>query len=85
MDKQYFAINGTLFFWLLGLIAWSVDAIALARLAAACALVAFLLHSQRNKINAMFIKKNKTEPQASEAATLPAINPEPEAVASKKH
>ena len=80
MDKQYFAINGTLFFWLLGLIAWSVDAIALARLAAACALVAFLLHSQRNKINAMFIKKNKTEPQASEAATLPAINPEPEAV-----
>lgn len=33
----------------------------------------------------MFIKKNKTEPQASEAATFPAINPEPEAVASKKH
>lgn len=33
----------------------------------------------------MFIKKNKTEPQISEAATPPAINPEPEAVASKKH
>jgi hypothetical protein len=33
----------------------------------------------------MFIKKNKTEPQTSEAATPPAINPEPEAVASKKH
>ena len=85
MDKQYLAINGALFFWLLALIAWSVDASALARLAAACALVAFLLHSQRNKINAMFIKKNKTEPQISEAATPPAINPEPEAVASKKH
>ena len=85
MDKQYLAINGALFFWLLALIAWSVDASALARLAAACALIAFLLHSQRNKINAMFIKKNKTEPQISEAATPPAINPEPEAVASKKH
>ena len=47
----------------------------LARLAAACALIAFLLHTQRNKINAMFIKKNKTEPQISEAATPPAINP----------
>ncbi|EMG2295285.1 polymer-forming cytoskeletal protein, partial [Klebsiella pneumoniae] len=47
--------------------------------------IAFLHHSQRNKINAMFIKKNKTEPQISEAATPPAINPEPEAVASKKH
>ena len=33
----------------------------------------------------MFIKKNKTEPLISEAATPPAINPEPEAVASKKH
>ncbi|HEE1148842.1 TPA: Ccm protein, partial [Klebsiella pneumoniae] len=54
MDKQYLAINGALFFWLLALIAWSVDASALARLAAACALIAFLLHSQRNKINAMF-------------------------------
>ncbi|MDS0450210.1 polymer-forming cytoskeletal protein [Klebsiella pneumoniae] len=85
MDKQYLAINGALFFWLLALIAWSVDASALARLAAACALIAFLLHTQRNKINAMFIKKNKTEPQISEAATPPAINPEPEAVASKKH
>lgn len=85
MDKQYLAINGALFFWLLALIAWSVDASALARLAAACALIAFLHHSQRNKINAMFIKKNKTEPQISEAATPPAINPEPEAVASKKH
>lgn len=85
MDKQYLAINGALFFWLLALIARSVDASALARLAAACALIAFLLHSQRNKINAMFIKKNKTEPQISEAATPPAINPEPEAVASKKH
>ncbi|HCM5436190.1 TPA: polymer-forming cytoskeletal protein [Klebsiella pneumoniae] len=85
MDKQYLAINGALFFWLLALIAWSVDASALARLAAACALIAFLLHSQRNNINAMFIKKNKTEPQISEAATPPAINPEPEAVASKKH
>ena len=85
MDKQYLAINGALFFWLLALIAWSVDASALARLAAACALIAFLLHSQRNKINTMFIKKNKTEPQISEAATPPAINPEPEAVASKKH
>ncbi|MCL0566599.1 hypothetical protein OQ622_15350, partial [Klebsiella pneumoniae] len=73
MDKQYLAINGALFFWLLALIAWSVDASALARLAAACALIAFLLHSQRNKINAMFIKKNKTEPQISEAATPPAI------------
>ena len=83
MDKQYLAINGALFFWLLALIAWSVDASALARLAAACALIAFLLHSQRNKINAMFIKK--TEPQISEAATPPAINPDPEAVASKKH
>ena len=81
MDKQYLAINGALFFWLLALIAWSVDASALARLAAACALIAFLLHSQRNKINAMFIKKNKTEPQTSEVVTPP----EPEAVASKKH
>ncbi|HDU3614524.1 bactofilin family protein, partial [Klebsiella pneumoniae] len=26
MDKQYLAINGALFFWLLALIAWSVDA-----------------------------------------------------------
>ncbi|HBQ6406741.1 TPA: Ccm protein, partial [Klebsiella pneumoniae subsp. pneumoniae] len=25
MDKQYLAINGALFFWLLALIAWSVD------------------------------------------------------------
>lgn len=84
MDKQYLAINGALF---LASRAdrWSVDASALARLAAACALIAFLLHSQRNKINAMFIKKNKTEPLISEAATPPAINPEPEAVASKKH
>ncbi|HBQ6233552.1 TPA: Ccm protein, partial [Klebsiella pneumoniae] len=24
MDKQYLAINGALFFWLLALIAWSV-------------------------------------------------------------
>lgn len=54
MDKQYLALNGALFFWLLALIAWSVNAIVPARLAAACALVAFLLHSQRNKINAMF-------------------------------
>ena len=84
MDKQYLAINGALFFWLLALIAWSVDASALARLAAACALIAFLLHSQRNKINAMFIKKNKTEPQTSEVAAPPANNPEPQAVASKK-
>ena len=30
MDKQYLAINGALFFWLLALIAWSVDASALA-------------------------------------------------------
>ncbi|WP_218801829.1 bactofilin family protein, partial [Klebsiella quasipneumoniae] len=84
MDKQYLALNGALFFWLLALIAWSVDAIVPARLAAACALVAFLLHSQRNKINAMFIKKNKTEPQTSEVATPPANNPESQAVASKK-
>ena len=85
MDKQYLAINGALFFWLLALIAWSVDASALARLAAACALIAFLLHSQRNKINAMFIKKNKTEPQISEAATPPAINHETTVIASGVH
>ncbi|WP_232555308.1 bactofilin family protein [Klebsiella variicola] len=84
MDKQYLAINGALFFWLLALIAWSVDAIALVRLTAACALVAFLLHSQRNKINAMFIKKNKTEPQMAEVATPAAMTPEPEAATSKK-
>lgn len=84
MDKQYLAINGALFFWLLALIAWSVDAIALVRLTAACALVAFLLHSQRNKINAMFIKKNKTEPQMAEVATPAATTPEPEAATSKK-
>lgn len=84
MDKQYLAINGALF------LASRADHFGLSmqarwRAAAACALIAFLLHSQRNKINAMFIKKNKTEPQISEAATPPAINPEPEAVASKKH
>ncbi|CAM3520814.1 polymer-forming cytoskeletal protein [Klebsiella variicola] len=84
MDKQYLAINGALFFWLLTLIAWSVDAIALVRLTAACALVAFLLHSQRNKINTMFIKKNKTEPQMAEVATPAATTPEPEAATSKK-
>ncbi|HIE8866993.1 hypothetical protein SB00094_02309 [Klebsiella variicola subsp. tropica] len=84
MDKQYLAINGALFFWLLALIAWSVDAIELVRLTAACALVAFLLHSQRNKINAMFIKKNKTEPQMAEVATPAAMTPEPEAATSKK-
>ncbi|HGF0150400.1 TPA: polymer-forming cytoskeletal protein [Klebsiella variicola] len=84
MDKQYLAINGALFFWLLTLIAWSVDAIALVRLTAACALVAFLLHSQRKKINAMFIKKNKTEPQMAEVATPAATTPEPEAATSKK-
>ncbi len=59
MDKQYLAINGALFFWLLALIALVCRCKRAGALAAACALIAFLLHSQRNKINAMFIKKIK--------------------------
>ncbi|EOV8484081.1 bactofilin family protein [Klebsiella aerogenes] len=84
MEKKYLAINCAIFFWLLALIAWFSDETALARLAAACTLFAFLTHTQREKINAMFMKKNKTEAQAAEVAAPAVAAAEPEAASVKK-
>ncbi|MFH2709330.1 bactofilin family protein [Klebsiella aerogenes] len=85
MEKTYLAINCAIFFWLLALIAWYSDEIALACLAAACTLFAFLIHTQREKINAMFMKKNKTEAQAAEVAAPTVVaTTEPETASVKK-
>ncbi|HGV9240828.1 TPA: polymer-forming cytoskeletal protein [Klebsiella aerogenes] len=84
MEKKYLAINCAMCFWLLALIAWFSDEIALARLAAACTLFAFLIHTQREKINAMFMKKNKTEAQAAEVAAPAVAATEPETASVKK-
>ncbi len=84
MEKKYLAINCAMCFWLLALIAWFSDEIALARLAAACTLFAFLIHTQREKINAMFMKKNKTEAQATEIAAPTVATTEPETASVKK-
>lgn len=84
MEKKYLAINCAIFFWLLALIAWFSDEAALARLAAACTLFAFLTHTQREKINAMFMKKNKTEAQTAEVAAPAVAATEPETASVKK-
>jgi cytoskeletal protein CcmA (bactofilin family) len=84
MEKKYLAINCAIVFWLLALIAWYSDEVALARLAAACTLFALLTHTQREKINAMFMKKNKTEAQAVEVAAPTVAAAEPEAAGAKK-
>ena len=83
IGREFLAVNCTIFFWLLALIAWYFNAPSLACLSGVCALSSFVIHIKLNQANHMF-KKNKSIDVSP--ATAPASLPveEKESVSAKK-
>ncbi|MGZ0751018.1 bactofilin family protein [Kluyvera sichuanensis] len=83
MGREFLAVNCTIFFWLLALIAWYFNAPSLACLSGVCALSSFVIHIKLNQANHMF-KKNKSIDVSP--ATAPTSLPveEKESVSAKK-
>lgn len=85
MGREFLAVNCTIFFWLLALIAWFFNVSSLACLSGACSLSSFVLHIKLNQASHMFKKNKSTDvtPSPSPSST-PLPCEEKESTGTKK-
>lgn len=83
IGRELLAVNCTIFFWLLALIAWYFSTPSLACLSGVCALSSFVIHIKLNQANHMF-KKNKSADVIPSPSPAPLPCEEKESVSTKK-